>query len=347
MKLIPSYQEFVDNMSLTEKISPELAESLAADLEEIESLNEGVLDSIKNTLSKTFLGSLSSINMIDKSREMILKDRKDLLSKKYSHEDEIESLNASLKKAQDDKDTANADKISKTIANKENEYKTYVNMINKRIEKTEDVAEKIIEGNKRKSEYYDAGVSQDELTIAEFEYKLAKSRSNVDPKEIKELETKIQTAKVESEKAQAELKASEEKKAKEAEDKKEKVKSELSSQVDEIDSKIEELEKKIEELQVKRIQNKNKRLSPVDQDSLESNKASLKKMKDRKKDIEKALRGSGSRKNQKLDKYVDFTKNQKNAKPVLTASKGGKADKEEAGASAASKPRGRRKRSNS
>jgi hypothetical protein len=342
MKLIPSYQEFVDNMSPTEKISPELAESLASDFEEIESMNEGVLDSIKNTLSKTFLGSLSSINMIDKSREMILKDRKDLLSKKYAHEDEIDSLNASLKQAQEAKDTANSDKISKTIANKENEYKTYVNMLNKRIEKTEDVAEKIIEGNKRKSEYYDAGVSQDELAIAEFEYKLAKSRSNVNPKEIKELENKIQTAKVESEKAQAELKASEEKKAKESDDKKEKVKSELSSQIDEIDSKIEELEKKNEELQVKRIQSKNKKLSLVDQDSLDSNKASLKKLKDRKKDIEKALRGSRSRKNQKLDNFPNFTKNQKNAKPVMKSIKGGKADNNSGEASAASKPRRRK-----
>ena len=49
MKLIPSYQEFVYDLPLNGKISPELAESLAAKFEEIDSLNEGFLDSIKNT----------------------------------------------------------------------------------------------------------------------------------------------------------------------------------------------------------------------------------------------------------------------------------------------------------
>jgi hypothetical protein len=311
MKLIPSYQEFVDDMSLNGKISPELAESLAADFEEIESLNEGFLDSIKNTLSKTFLGSLSSVNMIDKAREMILKDQKDLLSKKYTHEDEIDSLKASLKQAQEAKDTANVDKIGKTISNKENEYKTYVNMLRKRIEKTEDLASKIIKGNNRRSEYYDAGKSQDELIIVEFEYKLAKERAKSDPKEIKALEIKVKTAKEEAAEAQEELKKSAENQEKVAKEEKENKKSELSTDIDEIESAIEEYEKQIEELKIKKIKSKNKKLNPADQDRLESRVASLKKMQDKKKHIEKAMKGSRNKSGKIHANIKDFNKGQK------------------------------------
>lgn len=312
MKLIPSYQEFVDDMSLNGKISPELAESLAADFKEIEFLNEGFLDSIKNTLSKTFLGSLSYINMIDKVRESILKDQKDLLTKKYSHSDEIDSLNASLKQAQKSKDSVKSDEISKTISNKENEYKTYVNMLNKRIERAEDAISKIIEGNKRRSEYYDAGKSQDELTLAEFEYKLAKARTNADPQKIRDLEIKVKDAKEEAEEAQQDLKLSAEKQAKEDEDEKLLKKSALSTDIDEIESAIERYEKDIEELKIKRIQSRNKRLSTVDQDALKSKESSLKLLKNKKKSIEKAMKGSKNRAGKIETKMPDFLKNRKN-----------------------------------
>lgn len=219
MKLIPSYQEFVYDLPLNGKISPELAESLAAKFEEIESLNEGFLDSIKNTLSKTFLGSLSYINMIDKAREIVLKDQKDLLSKQYSHEDEIDSLNNQLKQLQESGDKVNSERIKKSISNKENEYRTYVNMVKKRIVKAEDTISDVIKGNKRRSEYYDAGKSQDELAIAEFEYKLAKSRSNSDPKEIKSLEIKVKDAKKEAEEAKKEAEESKKEIEKSAKDK--------------------------------------------------------------------------------------------------------------------------------
>ena len=326
MKLIPSYQEFVDSMDLNGKISPELAESLASDFQEIESLNEGFLDSIKNTLSKSFLGSLSYINMIDKAREMMLKDQKDLLSKKYSHEDEIDSLNSSLKQAQTSADSVNSDRIKKTIANKENEYKTYVNMVKKRIEKTEDTIYKIIEGNKRRSEYYDAGKSQDELTIAEFEYKLAKTRAGSDPKKIKELETKVKTAKEEAEEAQEELKASAEKQEKKEEGDKLNKKSELSNNVDEIDSAIRRCEESITELEKKRADRPNKKLSPVDKESLESNKALLKKLKNRRKDVERAMKGSNA--SRRLKNQAEFTQERRKANQNLKAVPGGKSKPE-------------------
>jgi chromosome segregation ATPase len=280
MKLIPSYQEFVYDMPLQGKISPELAEKLAADFEEIDSLNEGFLDSIKNTLSKTFLGSLSYINMIDKARASILKDQKDLLSKQYSYEDEMSSLRNSVKQAQTSVGSTNTDTIKKTISNKENEYKTYVNMVKKRIEKVEDAIDKIIEGNKRRSEYYDAGKSQDELEIAEFEYKIAKARTKSDPKEIKELESKVEDAKKQAEDAKKEI----EKAAKAAKANKENKgggskksqtgsgKGSLSSQIDKTEKLIKKVKDEIAVLKRKQIglEKKGKDLDKTDKMELES-----------------------------------------------------------------------------
>ena len=210
MKLIPSYQEFVYDLPLQGKISPKLAERLAADFEEIGSINEGFLDSIKNSLSKTFLGSLSHINMIDQSREILLKAKKELLTKRYAHEDEIESLNNNLKQAQKSGDEVNSATIKKTILNKENEYKAYLKMINKGIEKSEDTLVKVIDGNKRRKEYCEAGQSEDELELAELEYKLAKERSETDPKKIEELEDDVEKLRKEAEEAREKLKKEEE-----------------------------------------------------------------------------------------------------------------------------------------
>jgi hypothetical protein len=205
MKLIPSYQEFVYDLPLQGKISPKLAESLAADFEEIGSINEGFLDSIKNALSKTFLGSLSHLNMIDQSREILLKAKKELLMKRYAHEDEIESLNNNLKQAQKSGDEVNIASIKKTITNKENEYKAYLKMINKGIEKSEDTLVKVIDGNRRRKEYCEAGQSEDELELAELEYKLAKGRSETDPKKIEELEDDVEKRRKEAEEARKRL----------------------------------------------------------------------------------------------------------------------------------------------
>ena len=97
MTLIPSFQEFEETNPLHGKITPALAESLAEYFAGEESVNEGVFDSIKNTLSKTFLGSLSYISMIDKVRAEVLKTEKESIQKKYAFDDEIASLKNSIK----------------------------------------------------------------------------------------------------------------------------------------------------------------------------------------------------------------------------------------------------------
>jgi hypothetical protein len=205
MTLIPNFQEFEENNPLNGKITPALAESLAEYFAGEQAVNEGIFDSIKNTLSKTFLGSLSYINMIDKVRAEVLKLEKESIQKKYAFEDEMDSLKGSLKEISKNKDEAGIDRINKTMDAKTKEYQSYGKMTNLRIEKAISTIKEAIKGNKRRMEYWEAGKSQDELELAEFEYKMAKQRASSNPEELKDLETEIKKAKEEAEKAKNKL----------------------------------------------------------------------------------------------------------------------------------------------
>lgn len=205
MTLIPSFQEFEENNPLDGKITPALAESLADYFAGEEAVNEGVFDSIKNTLSKTFLGSLSYISMIDKVRAEVLKLEKESLQKKYAFEDEIDSLKNSIKELSKNKDEAGIDRVNKTIDSKTKEYQSYGKMTNLRIEKAISTIKEAIKGNKRRMEYWEAGKSQDELDLAEFEYRIAKQRASSNPEDLKDLQEEIKKAKDEAEKSKKKL----------------------------------------------------------------------------------------------------------------------------------------------
>lgn len=205
MNLIPNFQEFEETNPLNGKITHELAESLAEYFAGEQEVNEGIFDSIKNTLSKTFLGSLSYINMIDKVRSEVLKLEKESIQKKYAFEDEIDSLKNNIREFTKSKDSAGVDRTNKMIDAKTKEYQSYGKMINLRIEKAISTIKEAIKGNKRRMEYWEAGKSQDELELAEFEYKLAKQRASSSPEVLKDLETEIQKAKSEAEKAKTKL----------------------------------------------------------------------------------------------------------------------------------------------
>ena len=205
MTLIPSFQEFEENNPLNGKITPDLAESLADYFAGEESVNEGVFDSIKNTLSKTFLGSLSYISMIDKVRAEVLKMEKESLQKKYTFEDEIDSLKNSIKELSKTKDEAGIDRVNKTLEAKTKEHQSYNKMINLRIEKAISTIKDAIKGNKRRMEYWEAGKSQDELDLAEFEYRIAKQRATSNPEDLKDLQEEIKKAKDEAEKSKKKL----------------------------------------------------------------------------------------------------------------------------------------------
>ena len=205
MTLIPSFQEFEENNPLDGKITPALAESLADYFAGEEAVNEGVFDSIKNTLSKTFLGSLSYISMIDKVRAEVLKLEKESLQKKYAFEDEMDSLKNSIKELSKSKDEAGIERVNKTLDAKTKEHQSYGKMTNLRIEKAISTIKDAIKENKRRMEYWEAGKSQDELDLAEFEYKLAKQRATSNPEDLKSLEAEIKKAKEEAEKSKKKL----------------------------------------------------------------------------------------------------------------------------------------------
>lgn len=205
MTLIPSFQEFEETNPLHGKITPALAESLADYFAGEESVNEGVFDSIKNTLSKTFLGSLSYISMIDKVRAEVLKIEKESVQKKYAFEDEIGSLRNSMKELSKSKDEAGIERVSKTVDVKTKEYQSYGKMTNLRIEKAISTIKDAIKGNKRRMEYWEAGKSQDELNLAEFEYTVAKQRAYSNPEDLKGLQEEIKKAKDEAEKSKHKL----------------------------------------------------------------------------------------------------------------------------------------------
>jgi hypothetical protein len=215
MNQIPNFQEFEEINPLNQKITHELAESLAEYFSEGEIVNEaGFFDSIKNTLSKTFLGSLSYLNIIDKVRSEVLKLEKELVTKRYAFQDEIESLRKDVKELTASGNTSTLSQTQRTIELKKKEHETYENVTHTRIQKALDTLRDAIRDNKRRREYYEAGKAQDELELAEFEYQTAKKRAAGGSEELKKLEAEIKKAKEDALKAQDTL----EKSAKKASD---------------------------------------------------------------------------------------------------------------------------------
>lgn len=284
MNLIPSFQEFEETNPLEGKITPALAESLADYFAGEESVNEGVFDSIKNTLSKTFLGSLSYISMIDKVRAEVLKMEKESIQKKYAFDDEIESLKNSMKELAKNKDEAGIERVKKTIDAKTKEYQTYGKMIGLRIEKAISTIKDAIKGNKRRMEYWEAGKSQDELELAEFEYRVAKQRALSNPEDLKDLEAEIKKAKEEAEKSKKKLETdakNQEKKEKEgSSDYKESLKSKKGriEAIAKLDHEIIDLEKELKntkkDFDKKQIQREIDKLKGTKEDIEELNKKS-------------------------------------------------------------------------
>jgi hypothetical protein len=207
MKQIPNFQEFEEINPLYQKITPQLAESLAGYFSEDGTINEsGFFDSIKNNLSKTFLGSLSYLNIIDKVRAEVLKLEKELVTKRYAFQDEIESLRKDIKDLSSSGNEFTLPKTQKTMELKKKEHETYENVTNTRIQKALEAVRSAIKENKRRKEYYDAGKAQDELELAEFEYQIAKKRAASGSEDLRKLEAEIKKAKEEALKAQEEVK---------------------------------------------------------------------------------------------------------------------------------------------
>lgn len=205
MKKIMRFKDYEKLIPLAESAYSGLIEELnnLEKAEPIHSVNEGqILNKIKNSFSKFFLGPLSRVGIIDEARRVLLELEMDILEQKHQKKNEIEEIEdqiAALSRS-DDKEKIRAllkDKESKAL-----EIQSYIKSQGLKIKKTLDFIKKTIDGSERRKEYYEVGRAEDEIALAELEYKLAKEKGN-------ESNLKKYLDKVESSKADAQKKAEE------------------------------------------------------------------------------------------------------------------------------------------
>jgi hypothetical protein len=88
--------------------------------------------------------------------------------------------------------------VEKERETKAREIEAYLKAQKLKIKKSKDVALKLVDGNSRRKEYLDAGYSEDEIAIAELEYKLAQERSE-DQSKLNDYKEKVDAARKEAE----------------------------------------------------------------------------------------------------------------------------------------------------
>lgn len=220
MKNIPSFKEFNQYRDFIEPTN----ESLMSELRSLEgadpehSVNEGhVMNAAKNFLSKFFLGPVSRVGAIDQARKIILELELDLIEKRDKYEIEAEERDQKIDELAKIGDKEKIVALERERELKAKEMDAYIKAQKLKIQKSKDVARKLVDGNQRRKEYLDAGYAEDEIAIAELEYKLASSRIS-DKSELGEYEAKVKKAKEEADaKASAMQDKAEEKDKKEQE----------------------------------------------------------------------------------------------------------------------------------
>jgi chromosome segregation ATPase len=195
MKNLPSFNEFRKYDSLMESVGPELINEFKT-LEQADpyhTVNEGqFLNDVKNTLSKFFLGAFSRVGMIDEARKVLVNLEIDLIEAKHKFENEMDDMDAQVRKLTGPDDKERVIALRRDMDAKIKEYQTYVKTQKLKIKKSEEFVEKVIDGSERRREYYEVGRSEDEIALAELEYKLAKDKA--DSSELKKYEDKIAQA---------------------------------------------------------------------------------------------------------------------------------------------------------
>jgi len=207
MKNIPSFSEFKKYGDLLEKADPRLIHELKS-LDKVEpyhSVNEGqLMNVLKNNLSKFFLGSMSRINMIDQARKIILDLELDIVEKKHEFEKAIDKLDSQIDGLSRIGDREKIISLEREREAKAKEMETYLKAQRLKIKKSKDVASRLADDNARRKQYLLAGYAEDEIAIAELEYKLAVERAEEQSK-ITEYKEKIESAKKEAEEKAREI----------------------------------------------------------------------------------------------------------------------------------------------
>jgi len=207
MKNLPSFNDFKKYGSLIETVDSELSEEFAS-LETAEpnhTINEGMFgDYLKNSLSKFFLGSLSRVGMIDKARKLLVDLEIDIIEKKDAFEESVDKLDSEIDGLSSINDKEKINSVTRDRDNKIKEFDSFLKSHALKIKKAKDYINKVIENNARRREYFEAARADDEIALAELEYKLAKDRA--DDSDIKKFEEKIRNKKKEAEEKAQNLK---------------------------------------------------------------------------------------------------------------------------------------------
>lgn len=208
MKNIPSFNYFSTNQSLLESASSEdfLKLEQLGRVNTEHTLNEGqLLDTIKNEMSKFFLGKFSKLSLIDKAREVLVELEIDLIEKRAEMEDAVEEIESKIDSIKFSDDRQKVIALRKDRDNKIKEFEEYEKFAGLKIKKALDIVKDAIKGDPRKKKYYEAGRAEDEIGLAELQYKMAKKRA--DDTEIKKYEEELRKAKEEAEAKIGEIKS--------------------------------------------------------------------------------------------------------------------------------------------
>ncbi len=196
MKRINSFNKFLLERDLHSPqdriVSEEIANWLGQPLFEA-----SFMDTIKNTLSKTFLGPFSKIASIDKIREGNLSIEKELIQKKYDIRDKLDALDLKLDEVRKRGIKAAVISVENEIDRAKEEYRTFVKNRKAVMEKGMSLLNKAISGNARLKDYYKAGKAEDDVDLSQMEYDLAKKKSQ-DKDELEKLRKSLETAKKEA-----------------------------------------------------------------------------------------------------------------------------------------------------
>ena len=207
MKNLPSFNDFKKYGSLIETVDSELSEEFAS-LESAEpnhTINEGIVgDYLKNSLSKFFLGSLSRVGMIDKARKLLVDLEIDIIEKKDAFEESVDKLDSEIDGLSSINDKEKITAATRDRDSKIKEFDSFLKSHALKIKKAKDYINKVIENNARRREYFEAARADDEIALAELEYKLAKDKA--DDSNIKKFEEKIKEKKKEAEEKARDLK---------------------------------------------------------------------------------------------------------------------------------------------
>ena len=218
MKNIPSFKEFEQYSDLIETTNESTLRELRnlEGADPIHSVNEGhVMNAAKNFLSKFFLGPLSRVSGIDQARKIILELELDLIEKKHTFDIEMVDLDNKIDELIKINDKEKIISLERERELKAKQMDAYIKAQKLKLDKSKDVAGKIVDGSQRRKEYLEAGYAEDEIAIAELEYKLASQRVE-DKLELGEYEARVKKAKEEADVKAAEMKDNAEKSAEKA-----------------------------------------------------------------------------------------------------------------------------------